>query len=342
LSELAKSYGKSKADKTRSLQQLREIGALKSAKDRGQEIGTVNRHMTAQNALVDFMRDEGMPIRGDIDPRKLRIKRKTRGRDLTQSAKPQRVETMFHLPCMTGCAGAEAQFEPGPQIFHCANYFVPLLLYYAGGRREEFCALLLDEVVFNVPIPYIIVRPNKYRGLKTLASPRVLPIPSETLRLGFYEYYLEIEKLQYELLFPELRWEGSDMPLGDRFYKNFAPGLKLIRAVPSGADSGHGADKQQFTFKQLRKAFGAELKRKGVHTEERSDLLGHAGKTVDEEVYVDATELARMLELMEKIPNVTSHLQPQSINLLPWVHDRLPPPDARARERKIRRKLVKK
>jgi tripartite-type tricarboxylate transporter receptor subunit TctC len=43
-------------------------------------------------------------------------------------------------------------------------------------------------------------------------------------------------------------------------------------------------------FRQLRKAFGAELKRRGVHTEERSDLLRHAGKTVDEESYVDPTE----------------------------------------------------
>ena len=84
----------------------------------------------------------------------------------------------------------------------------------------------------------------------------------------------------------------------------------------------------------MRKAFGAELKRQGVHSEERSDLMGHAGANVNEEVYVDPIELKRALELMTKIPIMTSHLQPQPIRLLPWVQNKLPPPDARGRARR--------
>jgi integrase len=341
LSQVAKSYGKSEQDKTRSLQELRDIGASKPAAERGLAGGTINRHTNKLGALIGAMRTDGLMTR-DINLDGFRVKKTTRNRDLTQSAKPQRIEALFNLPCMTGCAGAEAQFEPGSLIFHGSNYFVPQLLYYLGGRREEFCALRVEEVVLDAFNPHILVEDNAYRDLKTPASKRALPIPPETMRLGFGEYKLEIEKLGYDLLFPELRWKGSTAPLGDRFYKNFAPGLELIRAMPPVADSGHGTDRQPFTFRQLRKAFGAELKRRGVDTETRSDLLGHVGDSVNTETYADATELARKREIMEKIPNVMSHLQALPINLLPWVRDKLPPPDARARERKNRRKLIKK
>jgi integrase len=340
LSQVAKSYGKSEQDKTRSLQELRDIGASKPAAERGLAGGTINRHTNKLGALIGAMRTDGLMTR-DINLDGFRVKKTTRNRDLTQSAKPQRIEALFNLPCMTGCAGAEAQFEPGSLIFHGSNYFVPQLLYYLGGRREEFCALRVEEVVLDAFNPHILVEDNAYRDLKTPASKRALPIPPETMRLGFGEYKLEIEKLGYDLLFPELRWKGSTAPLGDRFYKNFTAGLELIRAaVPSGGNDGNGKndDKQDFTFRQLRKAFGATLKKKGVNTETRSDLLGHVGDSVNSETYADATELMRMREIMEKIPNVTSHLQPRPINLLPWVRDKLPPPDARGRERAARLK----
>jgi integrase len=333
LGQFATVYGKSSRDKTRSLEELREIGALKTAAERGVEGSTINRHLTALTSMVRTLRAEGKPIKADINPDALRVPKTERGRDLTKSASPIRVDAMFQLPVFSGCANAEEQFKAGEQIFHCANYFVPMLLHYAAGRREEFCGLRVDEVCTDGPIPFIDVVPNEYRDLKTLASQRGLPIPPEMLRLNFLPYWRAVKSLGYDLVFPELRWGDSNMSLGGRFYKNFERGLGLVRKAGGPKPD---AKEQSFHFRQLRKAFGAQLKKRGVHSEERADLLGHAGGTVTEENYADVTELTRMLELMGKIPNVTSHLIPKTVQLLPWVRDHLPPPDARRRERKIR------
>jgi hypothetical protein len=99
-----------------------------------------------------------------------------------------------------------------------------------------------------------------------------------------------IKELGYDLRFPELRWGDATMSVGDRFSKNFAKGLKLIRSAKIESSDNNGKrrslakEEQPFRFWQMRKAFGAELKRKGIHTEERSDLMGHAGANVNEEV----------------------------------------------------------
>ena len=343
LGELAKSYGKSEKDHTRTLDKLRDIGKSKPPHLCGLKAGTVNRHMSALATLVGSMRDRGLPVKPDIDPGRLRVKKAERNRVLTQPANLERINIMMHLPPLTGCASAEKPFVSGEHAFHCANYFVPLLMHYVGGRREELCGFRVAEIILDAPIPYFELVPNAYRSLKTLASDRALPIHPEILRLNFEAYVKAIEDLGYDLLFPELRWGNSTMPLGDRFYKNFKNGLTLIRnANVDGKndeeDEARSAKKnrivQPFKFRQIRKAFGARLKKKGVHSEERADLMGHTGSNVNEEVYADPTELQRMLELMQKIPNVTSHLEPRSVNLLPWVRDKLAPPDARGRERR--------
>ncbi|HEY8067233.1 MAG TPA: hypothetical protein VIF40_21275 [Methylosinus sp.] len=79
----------------------------------------------------------------------------------------------------------------------------------------------------------------------------------------------------------------------------------------------------------MRKSFGNSLKQKGIHSEIRSDIMGHSGATPTEEIYCDSIALADMLPGIMKIPIVTPHLQPHPIRLLPWVQDKLPPPFSR-------------
>lgn len=342
LSELPKSHGKSKADARRTLEQLRD----RDNPDRKRGLGarTNNKHLSRLSGLVEFMQGEGL-MQVEINFKRLRITNRKRSRDLTQTAKPKRLQVLFNLPCLTGCASAEEPFEAGPNTFHDANYFGPMLMHYLGGRREEMFGFRVAEVILKAPVPYFKIVPNDYRGLKTLASPRLIPIHPELLRLNFGLYVQAVADLEYDLLFPELRWGRSTMPLGDRFYKNFQEGLDLIRlGLPDmegdendDEDPDVQDDKQPFVFRQMRKAFGAVLKARGVHSEERADLMGHAGENVGQEVYADAVKLARKLKLINKIPIVTGHLNPQPIQLLPWVRDHLPPPDARGREREERR-----
>lgn len=137
------------------------------------------------------------------------------------------------------------------------------------------------------------------------------------------------------------------MPLGDRFAKNFQSGMEIIRATEAELEAKAAEERrkrggkpprhpnQAFRFRQLRKAFNASMKEGEVPVEVRADIMGHAQKSVNEESYTTATKLARMLKIFdEHIPIVTAHLEPRPIQLLPWVRDKLPPPDARARERR--------
>ncbi|MDI4235552.1 hypothetical protein OZ411_22345 [Bradyrhizobium sp. Arg237L] len=53
--------------------------------------------------------------------------------------------------------------------------------------------------------------------------------------------------------------------------------------------------------------------------EDRADLLGHGGDSETSERYCEPHEIATLCEFVLKLPAVTTDLQPQEINLLPWV-----------------------
>jgi hypothetical protein len=57
-------------------------------------------------------------------------------------------------------------------VFHGAVYFVPQLIYYGGGRREEFCGLMVDDVILeNAPYRTSIL-PKMSNGASKTFNPR--------------------------------------------------------------------------------------------------------------------------------------------------------------------------
>jgi hypothetical protein len=110
--------------------------------------------------------------------------------------------------------------------------------------------------------------------------------------------------LGYIELFPDLKSPTSSSPLGDRLYREIIDGIE--KAVPQDG-------KRTKVIHSIRTAFGANLKRQKVDVETRADLMGHGGDCVTDEVYADPTELEIKLEVMAKIPNVTSDLVPHPI-----------------------------
>lgn len=128
------------------------------------------------------------------------------------------------------------------------------------------------------------------------------------LRLNFVPYVKAIKALGYKLLFPDLYSPSSQSPLGDRFYKEFKPILVSAGVTEKGL-AAHA----------VRHVFGAQLKKKLVAEEDRADLLGHGGDSETSERYCEPHEIATLLQFVEKLPVVTGHLQPQEVQLLPWV-----------------------
>ena len=120
------------------------------------------------------------------------------------------------------------------------------------------------------------------------------------------------------MLFPDLFSPSSSSPLGDRFYKQFKPILVAAGLTEEGLGS-HA----------VRHLFGAQLKNKLVADEGRADLLGHGGDTETTERYCEPYELVTLLKFVMELPVVTADLQPQEINLIPWMAEKQVAPFSR-------------
>jgi integrase len=320
--EIYKHYGKGKNDKNRSISELRVIALSKPENLRGLEEGTLNRHLTFIDQLFDLAEAEGVDLDPKLKVTKLRAIDSTdeRERDERLKLPLSKIEDLFAQPPFVNCASWDRQSKEGAAgkslVFHGALYFIPMMIFYGGGRREEYCGLMTDDVIENNGAhPYLHIAKNKFRRIKNGQSKRNIIIHPELIRLGFLRYVALIRSLGYELVFPDLFSPTTKSPLGNRFYKLFKPVLIAAGITEEGLGS-HA----------IRHAFGAILKKKHVREELRADLLGHAGKSETSERYCEPTEIAAMYKLVCKMPTVTSHLIARPINLPSWLSDKKPPP----------------
>jgi integrase len=297
----------------------------------GVEGPTLNRHLTFLNQLIEYVRARDIALSDKVNPNKLRAKKRrdVRAREERPKISIDVVKKLFNGPLYTGnCAASDSQHlggTEGPRVVHNSLYFVPMLLYYTGARREEITGLMIhDVIVDNGPIPYIHVADNAQRRIKNVQSMRNLPLHPEIVRLGFIDYVRQIQALNYKLVFPDLFSPTSTAPLGDRFTKQFRPLLEAAGATESGL-AAHA----------LRHLFGAQLKKRRVHEEDRGELLGHGGKSETSERYCEAHEIKLLFEKLRKIPVVTAHLRRYPIRLEPWVEKHETPPFMRRKRRQL-------
>jgi hypothetical protein len=160
----------------------------------------------------------------------------------------------------------------------------------------------------------LALRITSVRRLKNVNSIRTLAIHPEVIRLGFLDYVRELREIGHTLVFPDLFSPSTNSPMGDRFYDELRPAL-----IRSGV-----------TVHQLRHFFDNWLKGQDVSVELRADLMGHGGTSETDERYVDQLEISKQLKILGKLPNLTSHLEPVPIRLLPWVENKQIPPWSRA------------
>ena len=258
------------------------------------------------------------PSDRDIEFAELRAKRTTRARSQRPVPDKHALETFFRLPIFTGCKDWEKIHTPGNEIYHRAGYFGPMLAYYHGLRREEFCGLAIDDVVTdNGPHPYIHVTFNEVRRIKNDQSVRNITLHPELVRLNFLDYVDAIRALGEIRLFPDLYSPSTRSPLGDRLYDELLPAYRTAK----------------FTTHQIRHSFNNELKQKRVSEEFRADLMGHAGKSETSERYCDPLLIDVQVEELAHLPVLTAHLAAVPVRLVPWVARREVAPWARARRK---------
>ena len=203
-------------------------------------------------------------------------------------------EAIFSLSPWTGCQGLDDRLAPGKSIIHDALYWVLLLVWYTGARREEICTIKLVQIRQEHGIDCIDVIDGK-----THNAVRRLPIATELKRLGFLAYVEALREADEIRLFPDLE-PGKPGKLGDVFYK-----LWWIYIKPLVPDLVRGQ-----AMHSCRHTVSTELKELGVFPEFRADLMGQSkSKGGEQETrYSKATRLARLMEVADQIPIVTGHL----------------------------------
>jgi integrase len=278
-----------------------------AATELGLAAPTINRHITALRVIHRWAGVSGIAAPMWLfENLHIGVSKKKRDRSQRPPTSIEDLRRLFALPIFTGCQPhrggtgqviLRARFTPGPAIIHDAFYWVPLLIYYTGARREEICKLRPDDFREADGIPFIQIDETETGRVKNDGSVRAIPLHRELVRLGLLDYVEQCRARRWDVLFPELRPTNSTQKFGDVFYKRAWVNIRAKGGLSARADI-HGT----------RHRFSTALKDQKVESELRSDLMGHVGKTITEERYSDSASLKLLKEVIDRLPSLTDHL----------------------------------
>jgi integrase len=200
----------------------------------------------------------------------------------------QELVAIFSSPVFTDKAWAAPRAKFGQ-----AWYWLPLLLYYTGARREELAQLKVIDVKQTDGLWHlsILATPDEddgKRSVKTAGSRRLIPLHPDLLERGFLTY-LESVPARGQL-FPLLRPDPSGY-YGANFGKRWAAYLRETVGLHSPASPAHGF---RHTFKTLSRSVGIP---EDVH----DAITGHVGEGAVARDY-GSMPLRRMAEEIERFP----------------------------------------
>ncbi|RYY29334.1 MAG: hypothetical protein EOP62_00390 [Sphingomonadales bacterium] len=309
-------FGKSPRDRASSVTLEGAAGAAVEKVDQGDldagdiglSTGTTNKHFNKLGQIHKFMLDHVDGVSAiDFSAFTQPIDKNEREARLRYTR--EQGQAIFSLPPWTGCEGPTDRLQPGKHVIHDGLFFVLLLVWYTGARREELCKLMLEDVEERHGISYLLIRPTITGRVKNKSARRVVVLAEELIRLGFLRYFEAMRAAGETLLFPELLpAPGTKRKLGDVFYKNWWIYIKPLVPDLKRGQAMHAA----------RHMVADEMKDQEVFIEYRNDHLGHKGSGEGMTRYPSPTSLARLRETVAKIPVVTEHLVSQeAIHLLP-------------------------
>lgn len=321
-------YGKSPRHRgmAQTLEEAVALAAKDVADDKlkadriGFSTGTPNKHFHKLAQVHAFVRSQ-VPSAPVIDFSEFTTAIDEDEREARKRYTREQGEALFSLPPWTGCAGTGDRLKPGKSIIHDGLFYLLLLVWYTGARREELCKLMIEDVEHRHGIDYLLIRATDTGRVKNKSARRVNVIADELVRLGFLRYVDAMRAAGERLLFPELVPGGdTKRKLGDVFYK-----LWWVYIAPLVPDLAPGQ-----AMHSARHMVSDELKDQEVFLEFRNDHLGHRGKGGEGETrYPSAASLQKLKSVVEKIPVVTGHLLEQRVITLLPVGLRKPRPTRR-------------
>ncbi len=156
------------------------------------------------------------------------------------------LQAIFSSPAFTSTGWVSPRADFGK-----AWYWLPLLLYYTGARREEIAQLRVADVtegedgVWSLSILAVDDENDEGRGVKTEGSRRWIPLHSDLLERGFLAYVASLPPDGQ--LFPALKSNPSGY-YGGNFGKRWAAYLRDIVKLDATVSPMHGF---RHTFKTL-------------------------------------------------------------------------------------------
>lgn len=200
------------------------------------------------------------------------------------------LETIFASPAFSDPAWRWPSADYG-----LAWYWLPLLMYYTGARREEIAQLWVRDVrLIEGEIPHLNILNSEAeedggRSVKTAGSRRLIPLHTDLQKLGFFDYVRSLDAGGQ--LFPKLKPTPSGY-FGSNFGKRWAQYLRETVKLQSPANPSHGF---RHTFKTLCRAAG-------IPEDVGDAITGHAGHSRVARSYGEMP-LSRMAEELAKFPS---------------------------------------
>ena len=300
------------AERKSSKAEAGEAAQYLTKDDLGLNAITTNRHWGFLRQLTDWFRDYH-PL-AKLDYGAFIVKDGRNQRSLRSAYTTAQGEELFSLPPWTGAKSHLKRMEPGDLLVHDAWYWVPLIAWYSGMRRDEICGMEVGDVVEEDGVWLFLIRDNKTRRIKTISSERKLPLADQLIRLGLPSYVAALSDASETLLFPELAAESGKGTMGDAYYKRIW--IKIAKALPfvSGGQGIHA-----FRHTAINSLKGAKISEAVA-----ADFAGHALEGETQGRY-SKDHIPLLKEAVDAIPVVTKHLKPFDTTLLP---DRLRKPRA--------------
>lgn len=318
LGQISRNFGKSERERASGIR-LREAAAAAveqvaegklAPDDVGLTIATCNKHYRWLIQVRDHLESKCPGMIARIDFGEYISPDDRDDRDARDEYTQEQGRAIFSLTPWIGCSGVEDRFAGGNFVIHDALFYVLLLCWYTGARREEICKLNLDDFKELDGIHYIEIRTTLTGRIKNASSKRPLPLCTELIRLGIVEYIGAMRMAGERLAFPEIMPGKPGRTLGDVFYKIWwghirplVPDLKRGQAMHS-----------------CRHSVSTELADQDASEKTTDDLLGHKGKGERRARYAKRAKLVKLLALVDQIPVVTDHLRDVTradIQLLP-------------------------
>lgn len=315
--QLPKHYWKSDAHKSMTFRELVESIQNRTDIAVGLSPPTIARHLTTIVSIIKFAANEGntlsfTPQTTDLVPIDKRSDAQKRAVFILED-----VQRVFAHPLWQGCKSKGRRHTLGPNLIKDHHYWINLLLAYTGARRSEIAGLRESDVGYDNDIPFIHIRENTVRGLKTRFSQRRIPLHPHIIELGFLDFVGEKRASHDLFLFPEaipakvrelcLQTDGPAPPYDKKFGDSLDHVWRqsLLRSLNGNPEKYCVASLRSYvndTLINLRQEDGSTLVVPGI---DRRDLMGHRPLDVNEGTYRrDAKPLGPLYVAIKLLPRL--------------------------------------